>query len=227
MGILFCSKFGISEYLWYTGFITHIIFLSMRHFIILSLIGSLILSSLWISGAFADLSWTGWELEAQRAEQARQELAKRAVEDSYNAYEMKRNDTHAADIVTQKAQDALDWNGPITVITTAEIPGASCTCKDTVNSCNKVETRKYECIVQPGMTSFQKIIGSIIKWFVFIIMLLGVLAIVGAGIMMAFGSDSEEYTKKAKGWAMNIIIGLIILFTFSYILKLIAPWIYQ
>ena len=77
------------------------------------------------------------------------------------------------------------------------------------------------------MTAFQKIIGSIIKWFVYIIMLLGVLAIVGAGIMMAFGSDSEEYTKKAKGWAMNIIIGLIILFTFSYILKLIAPWIYQ
>lgn len=119
-------------------------------------------------------------------------------------------------------------NSKITVITTEEIPGGGCVCKDEKNTkCDKIETRKYECTVTSGMSAFQGIMGTLIKWFIYIIMLLGVLAIVGAGIMMTFGSDSEEYTKKAKGWAMNIIIGLVILFTFSYILKLLAPWIYQ
>ncbi len=136
----------------------------------------------------------------------------------------------SAEDAAKKASEDVDaskswW--PITVITTELIPGAACTCTDAVNQCKKVETRKYECTVQKGMTAFQQIIGKIIKWFIYIIMLLGVLAIVGAGIMMAFWSDSEEYTKKAKWWAMNIIIGLVILFTFSYILKLLAPWVYQ
>lgn len=44
---------------------------------------------------------------------------------------------------------------------------------------------------------------------------------------MAWGGDSEEYTKKAKSWAVNIIIGLVMLFTFRYILGLLAPWIYN
>ena len=58
-------------------------------------------------------------------------------------------------------------------------------------------------------------------------MLLGVMAIAGAGILWAWGSESEEYTKKAKGWVINILIGLVILFTFRYILSFIAPWIFQ
>ena len=59
---------------------------------------------------------------------------------------------------------------------------------------------------------------EITKWFIYITMLVGVLALVGAGILWAWGSESEEYTKKAKGWSVNIIIGLAILFTFRYIL---------
>ena len=47
---------------------------------------------------------------------------------------------------------------------------------------------------------------EIVKWVVTITMLLGVVAIVGAGILWTWGSDSEEYTKKAKGWVMNILI---------------------
>jgi flagellar basal body-associated protein FliL len=77
------------------------------------------------------------------------------------------------------------------------------------------------------MVSFQNMIREIIKWVVYIIMLLGVLALVGAGILWAMGSDSEEYTKKAKWWAKNIIIGLVLLFTFRYILGFLAPWIFQ
>jgi hypothetical protein len=70
------------------------------------------------------------------------------------------------------------------------------------------------------------ILKDIVKWFVYISMLLGVLAIVGAGILYAWGSDSEEYSKKAKGWVMNIFIGLLILFTFRYILGFLAPWVF-
>ena len=39
---------------------------------------------------------------------------------------------------------------------------------------------------------------EIVRWIVYVVMLLGVLAIVGAGILWAWGSDSEEQTKKAK-----------------------------
>lgn len=114
----------------------------------------------------------------------------------------------------------------VTVLVTEEIPGAQCTCAKWAN-CDTVETRKYECKVDKWLTSFQGMIATIVRWFVNIVLLLGVLAIVGAGILMSFGSESEEYTKKAKWWAVNIIIGLIILFTFRYILGLLAPWIYQ
>jgi flagellar basal body-associated protein FliL len=76
------------------------------------------------------------------------------------------------------------------------------------------------------MWAFQEMFREIVKWAVYIIMLLGVLAIAGAGILMMLGSDSEEQAKKAKWWAKNIIIGLIILFTFRYILEFLAPWIF-
>jgi Type IV secretion system pilin len=68
---------------------------------------------------------------------------------------------------------------------------------------------------------------EITKWVVYIVMLLWVFAIVGAGVMWSWGSDSEEYTKKAKWWVTNILIGLVILFTFRYILGFLAPWIFQ
>lgn len=59
-------------------------------------------------------------------------------------------------------------------------------------------------------------------------MLLGVLAIVGLGIGYAvFSGGDEEKTKMVKGYAMNLIIGLTILFFFRYILQWLAPWIYQ
>ncbi len=139
--------------------------------------------------------------------------------------------THAADKVL--------------VTVTEKIPGANCKCSadgatrtedangNTVNpgsgeeACGNINTRKYICEVDKWLTAFQNMIATIVRWVVNIILLLWVLAIVWAGIMMAWGSDSEEYTKKAKGWAINIVIGLIILFSFRYILGLLAPWIYQ
>jgi hypothetical protein len=126
------------------------------------------------------------------------------------------------------------WSDTVKVQTSEYVPWAGCACTagGTTWEANKecapgTKTPKYECSVGKWLSSFQGMIATIVRWFVNIVLLLGVLAIVGAGILMSFGSESEEYTKKAKWWAVNIIIGLIILFTFRYILGLLAPWIYQ
>ena len=118
-------------------------------------------------------------------------------------------------------------NGPRKILVTEEIPWSSCKCVADDN-CVKPESRKYECTLEwTGLTSFQKLIAAITKWFVYITMLLGVLALAWAGILWAWGSESEEYTKKAKWWAFNIIIWLALLFTFRYILGFLAPWIFM
>ena len=127
-------------------------------------------------------------------------------------------------------------DGSATVIVTEEIPWANCTCiaqttgnnpSASVTSCGDPKTRKYSCTVGKWLSGFQDIFREITRWVVYITMLLWVIAIAGAGIMWAWGSDSEEYTKKAKWWVMNILIGLVILFTFRYILWFLAPWIFQ
>jgi ABC-type uncharacterized transport system permease subunit len=61
-----------------------------------------------------------------------------------------------------------------------------------------------------------------------IVLLLGVLAVVGLGIAWSFaGGDDIKAKSTLKKWAVNIIIGLIILFFFTYILRFLAPWVYQ
>jgi hypothetical protein len=126
---------------------------------------------------------------------------------------------------------------PTKVYVTEKVPGATCWCNigwvrqwSAWESCGRdipVEKRKYECDVGKWLSAFQEMFRSITRWVVYVTMLLWVFAIAWAGIMWAFGSDSEEYTKKAKWWVMNIIIGLIILFTFRYILWFLAPWIFE
>ena len=144
--------------------------------------------------------------------------------------------------------DKIKASEPVLVTVTEKIPWADCTCTaDGAQTtalpadqawpptpgtweaaCGKVETRKYVCKVGKWLSSFQVMIASIIRWLVNIILLLGVLAIVWVGIMMSFyGSSDEWWAKAAKKWAVNIIVGLIILFTFRYILGLLAPWIYK
>lgn len=91
-----------------------------------------------------------------------------------------------------------------------------------------IQTRKYECTVGSGLAGFQAMFAEIIRWFVNIVMILGVLAIVGLGIAwsLAWGDDAKAKTGLKK-WAMNIFVGMIILFFFRYILQFLAPWIYQ
>ena len=67
-----------------------------------------------------------------------------------------------------------------------------------------------------------------IKYFIYITMLTGVAALVGLGIAWAiYGSAEEHFAKSLKSYVVNLIIGLTILFLFSYILRFLAPWIYN
>lgn len=95
-------------------------------------------------------------------------------------------------------------------------------------ACWNPTTRKYKCTVQPGLTGFQNIFASIVKTVVYIVMLLGVLAIVGLGIAWAWaGGEDVKMKSNLKHWAVNVLVGLIILFFFRYILTFLAPWIFQ
>jgi len=54
-----------------------------------------------------------------------------------------------------------------------------------------------------------------------------VLAIAALGVAWAIAGDSDpEYKKKLKDWVINVMIGLIIVFFFTAILRFLAPWIY-
>lgn len=44
----------------------------------------------------------------------------------------------------------MQVNAPYALFVTEEVPGAQCTCAQGAN-CNQVETRKYQCIVDPGV----------------------------------------------------------------------------
>lgn len=135
----------------------------------------------------------------------------------------------------------------ITTITSEKVPGATCVCiaagaQDNVPwdwvgptlpwkweaACGNITTRKYKCTTEAGMTGFQKVFAQIIRFVINIVMLLGVLAVVGLGIAWSFaGWDDMKMKSSLKTWAINLVIGFIILFMFRYILQFLAPWIYK
>jgi hypothetical protein len=146
------------------------------------------------------------------------------------------------------------WDNTVTnawtsksVIVTEMVPWASCQCwysnavgdsgekawqwmNEWNNACKEtpIQERKYRCTVEPWFWSFQKMFAQIIRWFIFIVMLLGVLGIVWLGIAWAWaGGDDVKAKWNLKKWGINIAIGLVILFFFRYILTIIAPWIYN
>lgn len=74
------------------------------------------------------------------------------------------------------------------------------------------------------MSLFKKMMN----WVVQIATLLRVLAIAALGVAWAVaGGDDPEYKKTLKDWVIGIMIGLVILFMFSYILRFLAPWIFE
>ncbi len=132
-------------------------------------------------------------------------------------------------------------NGEIKIYTTENVPGWNCKCwvmdaewsfQDVAlgsnGKCMTMQTRLYECTVQSWLGSFQEIFAKIIKYLINIVLLLGVLAIVGLGIAWSWaGWDDAKAKSTLKKWGINIVIGLTILFLFQYILRFLAPWIYQ
>ena len=116
----------------------------------------------------------------------------------------------------------------LTIITSEAVPWADCSCKDTVNQCTVVTTRKYECTANKWMLGFQEVFAKIIRYVINIVLLLGVLAVVGLGIAWSFAwGDDVKAKSTLKTWAINIVIWLLILFMFRYILLFLAPWIYR
>ena len=79
------------------------------------------------------------------------------------------------------------------VIVTEMIPGSACVCMwetapdgKTCATTVPVTERKYTCKIEAGLAGFQKMLATIIKWFINIVMLCAVLAIVGLGIAWSF-----------------------------------------
>ena len=96
------------------------------------------------------------------------------------------------------------------------------------SQCGIMTTKKYKCTVQAGLSGFQAVFAQIIRYAINIVLLLGVLAVVGLGIAWSFaGGDDVKMKSTLKTWAINIIVGLVILFMFRYILLFLAPWVYQ
>jgi hypothetical protein len=136
--------------------------------------------------------------------------------------------------LTLSSKDEINQTNIVYV--TEKVPGGQCECwslkegtftKDD-KACWTITTRLYQCTVTPGMDSFKRLIAQFVWYFVRIVLLLAVLAIVGLGIAWAWaGWDDAKAKTKLKGWAMNIAVGLAILFFFQYILKFLAPWIFQ
>ena len=67
--------------------------------------------------------------------------------------------------------------------------------------------------------------GALIKYATYITALIGVLMMVVTGIAYMFGEG--EWKKTMKEHTMNIVMGLILLFTIGFILNTFAPWIYS
>jgi hypothetical protein len=123
----------------------------------------------------------------------------------------------------------------VVTVVSEKVPGATCVCYIGGNAwwpeCppgTKISERKYQCTTDAGMTGFQKVFAQMIRFVINIVMLLGVLAVVGLGIAWSFaGWDDMKMKSTLKTWAINLVIGFIILFMFRYILLFLAPWIYK
>ncbi len=140
----------------------------------------------------------------------------------------------AGETSQEKINSASDDNSIVT-ITSEMVPGADCVCiKDGIPwainvACpDSVTERKYQCTTMKGLAGFQSVFAQIIRYVINIVLLLGVLAVTGLGIVWSFaGGDDVKMKSTLKTWAINIVVWLIILFMFRYILMFLAPWIYM
>ncbi|MBP9779004.1 hypothetical protein KBD33_00105 [Candidatus Gracilibacteria bacterium] len=143
----------------------------------------------------------------------------------------------AANRTVNSSEASESGDSSITVFVTEMIPGAKCECVSMtpgnnpsarIIDCGDITTRKYQCTLEPGLSSFQKMFAGIIRYLIYIVLLLGVLALASLGVAWGWaGGDDVKMKTNLKKWGINIFAGLIILFLFQYILRFIAPWVYQ
>ncbi len=203
-------------------------FMKIRYFMKLSALVFAMYSFMWFA-THDVMAWCGLSDIGCTAEQALKPEIDSLYTSSIQWAGRNTNPRVQEALWTATRELSRDESTTTTVIVTEEIPGASCTCIDQSDTtCKTLETRKYKCEVVKWLSGFQQIFASIIKYFIYITMLTGVVAVVGLGIAWAiYGSAEEHFAKTLKWYAINLIIGLTILFLFSYILRFLAPWIYS
>lgn len=117
-----------------------------------------------------------------------------------------------------------------TVTTTEKIPWLDCTYipdnsmwPPAPENMSSVNTRKYKCTVKSWMESFFDILKALVKYFLFIAVLVIVLMIALSWIRMSIAGKNDA----AKKQFTHLIEAILIIFLMWSILKIIAPWIYQ
>jgi hypothetical protein len=187
---------------------------------------------IWIQFTYADLDGDAWVADAARAQARIEALAigdASDIDGSYKALEDKRLWASPTPLLkaASKATNA-EGSEDITVFVTELIPWADCVCVSSDTSCSTLTTRKYQCTLQPWLSSFQSMLAGIIRYLIYIVLLLWVLALASLGVAWGWaGGDDVKMKTNLKKWWVNIFAWLIILFLFQYILRFIAPWVYQ
>lgn len=115
--------------------------------------------------------------------------------------------------------DNTNTSQTTTVTTTEDIPWANC--KPDIKW--DVTVKTYKCTVKAWMESFFDILKWLVKYFLFIAVLVIVLMIALSWIRMSIAGKNDA----AKKQFTHLIEAILIIFLMWSILKIIAPWIYQ
>ena len=121
-----------------------------------------------------------------------------------------------------------EWG--VTVTVTEKIPGAGCdegTTKTKKLNGKDIVTTTYKCTIEPWFGTVIKVMWQMIKYFVFLASLWGVLFIVINGIMYSMWWADQGLKDESKKRIIQTLIWLILLFLSWVILNLISPWIFQ
>lgn len=111
-----------------------------------------------------------------------------------------------------------------TVKVTEKIPWMTCTpVKIEGKSNDDINTRTYECTVKSGFQSFMDILQWLVKYFLFIAVLVVVLMLALSWIKMSIAGKNEA----AKKQFTHLIEAILLIFLMWFILNSIAPWVYK
>lgn len=156
------------------------------------------------------------------------------IDFEFDDYSLQLTNIQVSIVNTWNAAEESNTN---TTIVSEMVPWAECSCYignerswNINESCKTgdVTTRKYICTTGKGLVGFQLVFAKLIRFVVNMVLLLGVLAVVWLGIAWSFAGGEDVKAKSTlKTWAINIIIGLAILFLFREILVFLAPWVYK